>query len=150
MTEVSFYHLQSDPIDRALPRLLEKVRERGFRVLLRGMTEARIETLDEALWTCRAESFLPHAREGEGVDPARQPIFLTLAGEGNANAATVLVLTEDAPADDLAEFERCLYMFDGNNETALIAARTRWKALKESDIPVSYYQQTEAGWEKKA
>ena len=51
MTEVSFYHLQSDPIERALPRLLEKVRERGFRVLVRGATEERIETLDEALWS---------------------------------------------------------------------------------------------------
>ncbi len=150
MTEVSFYHLQSEPIERALPRLLEKVRERGFHVLVRGVTGERLEILDESLWTYRPESFLPHAREGEGVDPAQQPIFLTLAGEGNANGATILVLTEDAPADDIAEFERCIYMFDGNDETALTAARTRWKAFKERDIPVSYYQQTETGWEKKA
>ncbi|MDF2368108.1 DNA polymerase III subunit chi, partial [Sneathiella sp.] len=118
MTEVSFYHLQSEPIERALPRLLEKVRERGFRVAVRGVTEERIETLDEALWTYRPESFLPHAREGEGVDATAQPILLTLAGAGNANAATVLVLTENAPADDLASFERCLYMFNGNDEPA--------------------------------
>ena len=150
MTEVSFYHLQSELIERALPRLLEKVLERGFRVLLRGVTEERLEMLDEALWTYRPESFLPHARDDAGLDATKQPIWLTLAPAGNANNATVLVLTEDAPADDLTEYERCLYMFDGNDETALTAARTRWKALKESDTPVSYYQQTEAGWEKKA
>ncbi len=150
MSEVSFYHLQSDPIERALPRLLEKVTERGFRVIVRGVTEKRLEALDESLWSYRGESFLPHARDESGLDPAAQPILLTLAGEGNANGANVLVLTEDAAADDLEKFERCLYMFDGNDETALTAARTRWKAFKEQDIPVSYYQQTEAGWEKKA
>lgn len=150
MTEVSFYHLQSDPIERALPRLLEKVTERGFRVIVRGVTEERLDILDESLWSYRGESFLPHARDESDLDPAAQPILLTRAGEGNANGANVLVLTEDAPADDLAEFERCLYMFDGNDEAALTAARVRWKAFKEQDIPVSYYQQTEAGWEKKA
>lgn len=150
MTEVSFYHLQSDPIERALPRLLEKVTERGFRVLLRGQTAERLEILDEALWSYRPDSFLPHARDESGLDPASQPILLTLTGEGNGNGANVLVLTEDAAAEDLSDYERCLYMFDGNDETALTAARTRWKALKEQDIPVSYYQQTEMGWEKKA
>lgn len=149
MTEVSFYHLQSEPITRALPRLLEKVRERGFRVLVRGRTEEGIETLDEALWSYRDNSFLAHGRAEDGLDPAEQPILLTLDAEGNANGATVLVLTEDADAPDLADFERCLYMFDGNDEPALTAARTRWKALKEQDISVSYYQQTETGWEKK-
>lgn len=150
MTEVSFYHLQSDPIERALPRLLEKVTERGFRVLLRGQTAERLEILDEALWSYRPDSFLPHARDEAGLDPASQPILLTLTGEGNGNGANVLVLTEDAAAEDLSDYERCLYMFDGNDETALTAARTRWKTLKEQDIPVSYYQQTEMGWEKKA
>ena len=150
MTEVSFYHLQSDPIERALPRLLEKVRERGFRVLVRGMTEERLEILDEALWSYKPVSFLVHGRAGDTLDPAEQPIFLTREAEGNANGATILVLTEDAAAEDIKEYERCLYMFDGNDDAALKAARTRWKALKENDIPVSYYQQTEAGWEKKA
>ncbi|MAZ01903.1 MAG: DNA polymerase III subunit chi [Sneathiella sp.] len=150
MTEVSFYHLQSEPIERALPRLLEKVRERGFRVLVRGATEERIETLDEALWTYRDASFLAHGRAGDALDPAEQPIFLTLETEGNANGATILVLTEDAAADDATAFERCLYMFDGNDDAALKAARGRWKSLKDRNIPVSYYQQTENGWEKKA
>ena len=150
MQEVSFYHLQSEPLERALPRLLEKVRGLGFRVLLRGRDAARLETLDAALWGYRDTSFLAHGRAGDGLDPAEQPIFLTQDAGSNANAATILVLTEDADAPDLDTFERCLYMFDGNDETALQAARTRWKLFKEQDIPVSYYQQTETGWKKMA
>ncbi|MFC4270782.1 DNA polymerase III subunit chi [Sneathiella chungangensis] len=150
MNEVSFYHLQSEPLARALPRLLEKVTERGFRVLVRGQTEEQLEQLDDALWSYRADSFLPHAVAGEGVDPAAQPVLLTRETEGNANGAAVLVLIEHAPAADLAAFDRCLYLFDGEDEASLTAARTRWRELKDSDIPVSYYQQTEAGWKKMA
>ena len=150
MTEVSFYHLQSEPLERALPRLLEKVLERGFRVVVRGRSEETLELLDDSLWTFRADSFLPHARAGEGIDPTEQPVFLTLEADQNANGANVLVLVEDAPANDLESYERCLYMFDGNDDAALAAARGRWKDLKDRDIPVSYYQQTETGWQKKA
>lgn len=150
MTEVSFYHLQSEPLERALPRLLEKVLERGFRTLIRGLSDDRIELLDDSLWSYKPVSFLPHARDGDAADPAVQPVFLTTKAEGNANGATVLVLIEDAPAADIKSFERCLYMFDGNDDLALAAARGRWKELKDKDIPVSYYQQTETGWQKKA
>ncbi|WP_373085465.1 DNA polymerase III subunit chi [Sneathiella sp.] len=150
MTDVSFYHLQSEPLEKALPRLLEKVLERGFRVVIRGVSEERIELLDDALWTSLPASFLPHAREGEGVDPAEQPIFLTLDAAQNPSAANVLVLIDDAPAADLTTYERCLYMFDGNNDTVLAAARARWKGLKDQEVAVSYYQQTETGWQKKA
>ncbi|MEX0582511.1 MAG: DNA polymerase III subunit chi, partial [Sneathiella sp.] len=135
---------------RALPRLLEKVRERGFRVLVRGLSDDRIDLLDESLWTFRADSFLPHARAGDTIDATEQPVLLTTTAEGNANGAPVLVLIEDAPAADIKSFERCLYMFDGNDDLALQAARNRWKALKDNDISVSYFQQTDEGWKKMA
>ncbi len=148
--ETGFYHLQAEPVESALPRLLEKVRSLGFRVLIRGRTEARLEALDVALWSYRDTSFLAHGKAEDGIDPALQPIFLTLDADGNANAANLLVLTEDAAAPDLNDFERCLYMFDGNDETALHAARTRWKFFRDAGVPVTYYQQTETGWKKMA
>jgi DNA polymerase III subunit chi len=150
LTDVNFYHLQSDPLNRALPRLLEKVHERQLRALIRGKSEECLEELDECLWTYRPASFLPHAIDREGVDHASQPILLTTSTTTNLNAAGVLVLVEDAEAADISDFDRCLYMFDGNDETALAAARTRWTSLKDQDIPVSYFQQTKAGWQKKA
>jgi len=150
--EVGFYHLLSEPLGRALPRLLEKIRERGFRVLIRGRDEARLEQLDDDLWSYRDTSFLAHGRAGDGLalDPAAQPVYLTLDTAGNPNAATLLVLIDDADAADLDAFERCVYIFDGNDETALQAARGRWKSFREQDTPVTYYQQTGTGWEKKA
>lgn len=149
MSEISFYHLQSEPLDTALPRLLEKVRERGFRVAVRGKSEEVLEQLDEALWTFRPASFLAHGRAGDETAPEDQPVYLSSA-PGNANSATVLVVIEDADASDAAGFDRCLYMFDGNDEQALHAARGRWKEWKDAGISVTYYQQTETGWQKKA
>ncbi|MFT6557764.1 DNA polymerase III subunit chi [Sneathiella sp.] len=149
MTEVSFYHLQAEPLERALPRLLEKVSERGMRALVRFKTEDLQDLLNTALWTYSAGSFLPHGTAQEG--PAdQQPIFLALEGEENLNRSDVLVLLENSEAADLNDFERCLYMFDSNDDAALDAARNRWKQFKSEGVNVTYWQQTETGWQKKA
>jgi DNA polymerase III subunit chi len=150
VTDVNFYHLQSDPLNRALPRLLEKVYERQLTALIRGRTEDCLEELDECLWSFNPSSFMPHAVQQDDSEAANQPILLTLSPDQNLNSAKVLVLVEDAEASDIDNFDRCLYMFDGKDEKALAAARTRWKLLKDQDIPVSYYQQTETGWQKMA
>jgi len=150
VTDVNFYHLQSDPLNRALPRLLEKVYERQLTALIRGRTEDCLEELDECLWSFNPSSFMPHAFQQEGSEAVNQPILLTLSSNQNLNNAKVLVLVEDAEASDIGDFDRCLYMFDGKDENALAAARTRWKLLKDQDVPVSYYQQTETGWQKMA
>src|ERR1700694_4947883 len=83
MTEVLFYHLQHQPLERALPALLEKSLERGWRAIVQAGSEERIEALDAHLWTFRDDSFLPHGtwRESEA---AAQPILLTVS-EGNPN-----------------------------------------------------------------
>ncbi|MCR9212609.1 MAG: DNA polymerase III subunit chi [Proteobacteria bacterium] len=150
MTEVSFYHLQIEPLEKALPRLLEKVLARDFRVLVRAVSEELLETLDDSLWTFKADSFLPHARADDTQSPELQPIILTTEEGLNPNSANVLALLEDAAAEDLTSFDRCLYMFNGNDDEALALARARWKKFKDGDVLVSYHQQTDQGWQKKA
>jgi DNA polymerase III subunit chi len=149
MVEVSFYHLQSQPLEQALPRLLEKVNERGLKALVRMKEAALMELLNGALWTYKPASFLPH---GSDVDPTatQHPILLTCAADGNANQSSVLVLLEDSAASDLADFDRCLYMFDGNNDMSLHNARQRWKQFKADGVDVTYWQQEGNGWQKKA
>ena len=51
MTEILFYHLQRQPLERVLPALLEKSLERGWRVVVQAASEERIEALDAHLWT---------------------------------------------------------------------------------------------------
>ncbi|MEH6476166.1 MAG: DNA polymerase III subunit chi [Sneathiella sp.] len=149
MTEVSFYHLQAQPLDQALPRLLEKVDERGMRALIRLKENELMMRLNEALWTFSGPSFLAHSTD-EGGQAEDQPLLLTTQETGNANNATVLVLLEDSAAADIADFDRCLYMFDGNDPQNLQAARQRWKDLKAEGVDVTYWQQEAGGWKKKA
>ncbi|MFZ0116056.1 MAG: DNA polymerase III subunit chi, partial [Xanthobacteraceae bacterium] len=51
MTEVLFYHLQEQPIEKVLPNLLERSLERGWRVVVQASSEDRVDALDAHLWT---------------------------------------------------------------------------------------------------
>jgi DNA polymerase-3 subunit chi len=147
VAELWFYHLERSELERALPPLLEKSLQRGWRALVRAGSAERIEQLDDALWTYRDESFLPHAREG---DAKRQPVWLTTES-GNPNGAQALFLIDGAEPGDLAAFERACLIFDGRDESALETARSRWKQAKDEGIVASYWRESAAGkWEKQA
>ncbi len=149
MAELWFYHLERSDVEQALPPLLEKCLQRGWRALVRGGNTERLDALDASLWTYRDESFLPHGRDTEG-DPARQPVLLTTSA-GNANGAQALFVIDGADPGDLSAFERACLIFDGRDENALNSARSRWKAAKDSGIVASYWRESAAGkWEKQA
>ena len=65
MTEILFYHLQRQPLERVLPTLLEKSFERGWRVVVQAASDERVDALDAHLWTYRDDGFLPHGTARE-------------------------------------------------------------------------------------
>ena len=149
MTEVLFYHLQRQPIEKVLPQLLEKSIERGWRVVVESPLEDRIDALDAHLWTYRDDSFLPHATWRAG-DAAEQPVLLTVA-DGNANGANVRFLIDNAalPADT-DRYERVVLVFNGDDGEALDAARQAWKDCKARGFDVTYWQTDERGrWQRR-
>ena len=149
MTEVSFYHLQLWPLERALPKLLEKTLQAGKRALVMVGSQPRAEQLNEMLWTYEQGSWLPHGTAKDGR-PDDQPIWLTPTDE-NLNGATFLFLTDGATCSHVADFERCFELFDGNDGAQVAAARERWKAYKDLGFGLKYLQQTEnGGWQEKA
>ena len=148
MTDIGFYHLQKWPLERALPKLLEKILDAGKRAVVVAGSEERVEALNALLWTYDPNSFLPHgsARDGNALE---QQVWLTAEGE-NPNGADFLVLTDGAASDHVANFERCFELFDGNDDAAVAGARRRWTAYNEAGHTVTYHQQTDrGGWEKK-
>ncbi|MGH6921521.1 MAG: DNA polymerase III subunit chi [Geminicoccaceae bacterium] len=146
-TEVGFYHLTRSALEPALGRLLERVLERGLRAVVRASSSERVEALNRALWQFGRDSFLPHGTRADG-SAEDQPVFLT-DREDYPNGATVLVLVDGAEADPAA-FRRCVYMFDGNDEQALERARDLWRRWRERGMALTYWQQTERGWQKTA
>ena len=149
MPEVGFYHLLHMPLERALPKLLEKALERGHRAIVLAGSKERVEDLNVALWTYEERSWLPHGTAKDG-NPEDQPIWLSTEPE-SANKATFLFLTDGATSDWVDSFERCFELFDGRDADAVQAARGRWKSYKDAGHELSYLQQTpQGGWEKKA
>ncbi len=154
MSEIHFYHLQIHPLNRALPRLLEKSLERDWHVCLQMRTPEKCAALNELLWSVGEDGFLPHGTAEDG-DVEFQPIYLTMGSE-NPNGAQIRFFVECAQiapalAASAEPYERLVIMFDGNDENELNDARAQWKALKDTGLPMSYFQQTESGgWEKKA
>ena len=54
------------PLERALPLLLEKTLERGWRAVVQAGSQERLDVLDQHLWTWREDSFLPHGTAKDG------------------------------------------------------------------------------------
>jgi DNA polymerase III subunit chi len=149
MTEVLFYHLTESTLDEALPALLEKSLERGWRATVQTRSDERRDALDTRLWTFRDDAFLAHGTEAE-PHAAEQPVVLT-TGEGNANGSQVRFVVDGAEPPDLSGYDRGVIMFDGHDEDQLAAARAQWTALKAAGHQVTYWQQgPDRRWQKKA
>lgn len=146
MTEIGFYHLRNLTLDRALPQLLEKAFAGGYRVVLIAGSAERVDHLNALLWTYGDAAFLPHGSVKDG-NAAQQPIWLTVDDE-NPNDADMLVLVDGASSRQIERYKRVLDIFDGNDEAAVVAARQRWQQAKAAGHVLTYWQQTEKGWEK--
>jgi DNA polymerase-3 subunit chi len=146
MAEIGFYHLTRTSLDVALPKLLGRVLATGGRAVVKAVSEERVAALDTALWLCPDPDWLPHGTRATG-EAELQPIWLTTDDEA-PNGARHLFLVEGAESARLAAFERVFDLFDGRDEDAVAAARQRWAAAKAAGHSLTYWRQTERGWEK--
>ena len=147
MSDILFYHLETQPLERVLPVLLEKSLERGWKAVVETSSRERAEALDAMLWTFRDDAFLPHGVAGEPTDPD-QPVLITM-DEGNANAANVRFFVDRAVPNSGEGYERIVYMFSGHDPEAVTEARAAWRALTPGN-ELTYWQQDDAGrWVKK-
>ena len=149
MSEIRFYHLQTQDLGQALPAILTKALSGGKRAIVRLPNDDMAEKMAAHLWTYRPDSFLPHGTKKDGHESA-QPIFITATND-NPNNADLLITGGGVAPDDVASFALVCEFLDGHDPSQISAARARWKAYKESGHDITYWQQTEnGGWDKKA
>ena len=151
MTEFWFYQLQKRTLDEALPALVERTLQRGWRAVVQARTPQRLTAVDDQLWTSTDDSFVPHGSQADG-DPEMQPVWLTCADD-NPNGAQVRFLIEGAEAEPFlaSGYERLILLFDGRDDLSLAAAREQWRILRQAEATLSYWQETEeGGWRKQA
>ncbi|WP_170788712.1 DNA polymerase III subunit chi [Ruegeria lacuscaerulensis] len=150
MGAVYFYHLTQRPLEHTLPALLDKARQAGWRIAVRGTDPARMDWLDEKLWLGPEDGFLPHGLAG-GPHDADQPILLTTGPQAGNDPACVMAVDGAAVApDEVNALERVCILFDGNDEQAVQHARGQWKALTDAGCSAQYWSEASGRWEKKA
>jgi DNA polymerase-3 subunit chi len=149
VTEVFFYHLERQPLDRVLPRLLKQALDRGWRSVVQASSQQRVEALSALLWTFEEEGFLPHGSRDDGF-ASLQPIWLT-EGDDAPNGATVRFFVDGATPVTVVGLARAVIIFDGSDAAAIDAARQSWKIFRNRGLTVSYWQQDETGrWQNRA
>lgn len=149
MRRVDFYHLLQWPLEQALPPLLGKVLESGQRAVVLTSSRPRAEALSAVLWTFRPEGWLPHGVPGDGFE-ADQPVWLS-DSDDRPNGAAILLLTDGMTSARMGDYDRCLDLFDGRDDSAVQDARRRWVACRDAGWELHYWQQTErGGWTEKA
>jgi DNA polymerase-3 subunit chi len=149
MTEVHFYHLQRQPLEKALPQLIEKCIERGWRCVVQVASDERLDALDTLLWTYRDDSFLAHVTDREAE--ATESLVVLTTRPHNPNGAQVRFLVDSVAGEGLGAYQRAIYLFDGNDPDAVEQARDQWKEAQGQGFGVVYWQQDGDGrWQKKA
>ena len=145
-----FYHLTESRVEQALPRLVEMCLSRSWTVLVQSGDDDTLERLNEALWTYRDESFLPHGAAGSAPgSPPDHPVWLDISADQSAGRDVHFVVAGAVPEGTEAS-QRIIYMFDGHDADAVAAARKRWTVEKDAGRTLTYWQQEGGRWQKKA
>ncbi len=143
-----FYHLTRQPLEVALPALLEKASGAGWRIEVRGTSLARMQWLDDKLWLGADDGFLAHGLAG-GSEDAQQPILLTT----NAEPGFECIMSIDGATLDpqeVSDSQRVCILFNGLDENAMQQARSQWKTLTEAGCAAQYWSEESGRWQKKA
>jgi DNA polymerase-3 subunit chi len=143
MKEVRFYHLTQTPLEKVLPKLLEKLYLSGQRVLLKCKDDEAVTQWNRYLWSYTTKFFLPHGSKDNSY-PEEQPIYLSTKID-TPNHANCLVTIDQTVLFNHQTITQLVDVFNGNDEQELLAARQRWQEYKRQNSMLTYWKQTPDG-----
>ena len=104
--QVDFYvrpETSLDALEGFACRLVEKVWQRGHRVLVVAASDGAARRFDDLLWTFRDESFVPHRRIGANdpavAQPVDEPVIVSTPGVWGGALEVLLNLTPSVPGE---------------------------------------------------
>jgi DNA polymerase-3 subunit chi len=147
--EVVLYGLTITPLEKTLPKLLEKIYESKKRCLVLVDSLERLQLLNVTLWTYSSGAFLPHLSEQD--DPLLQevqPILLSTT-ETRVNNPAIVVLTSLKKLSDQNNLEKIVYVLDVSTPSLLKDSKDLLTTFKQQGHPMTFWMQSkEKGWEK--
>jgi len=123
-TQVDFYQLSRDPVEKVVAMLARKVLQAGHKLLIVTKDADSRTALSKALWNAGPAEFLAHGEAGQ-IGEAQQPILLS-DSINTANGATMIILADGQWREEATGFERALLLFGGEQTQA---ARQLWRAM---------------------
>ena len=138
--QVDFYQLTRDPAEKVLPAIAQRILDNGARLLIISDDAGQLDAISAALWTARADSFLAHAKAGEG-DDALQPILLSQDTDA-PNGAKFVALADGNWRAVTEDFERIFYLFPPEQTDN---ARSVWRTLGDG-VERRYWKQDGGKW----
>ncbi|MDC9701774.1 MAG: DNA polymerase III subunit chi [Alphaproteobacteria bacterium] len=147
MSQVYFYRLEVGSFESVLPRLLQKVLERGWFAVVQAVSPEVVKSIDSVLWTYSADSFLPHSADMDFF-PSEQPVFLT-STLANPNESQVRFFLNCEPEMPFSDYERLVCIFDNFHEERLsVISRVGQKARSEGHEVICWVQTEKGKWVK--
>lgn len=147
--EVWFYHLEREPLDAVLVKILSGIQARGHRACVHLSAAETMQALSQRLWSQEDTGFVPHGSDGDPM-PERQPVWLT-TGTETPNGAAYRFFCEGLMPEETGDASRISILFEGSDEATLANARNTWKKFKSEGCGVKYWRQNESSrWEDQA
>ncbi len=146
MPDCIFYRVVRRPTERVLVQLVQRAFGENSRVLIRAWDAQQVRRLDEFLWLCDDEAFIPHGVAGGGNEGS-QPVLLATSPE-NLNCAHFLASLGRCLLEppEITGFSKVCVIFDGTDDAELAAARKNWKRVVEEGWPASYWTDESGQW----
>ena len=138
--QVDFYQLTRDPAEKVLPAIAQRILDNKGRLLIISDDAGQMDAISAALWTARPDSFLAHAKSGEG-DDALQPILLSQHTDA-PNGAKFVALADGNWRSVTEDFERIFYLFPPEQTDN---ARSAWRTLGDG-VERRYWKQDGGKW----
>lgn len=150
-TTVSFYHLRYTPIEKVLPKLLEKITQSNLKAVVVLESDDAVVHINKVLWIYSTLAFLPHGSKFESADIVDDlPIWLTSTLE-NPNQSHVCVISHSqimAEDPEGLNFDRIVYIFDSTLQHDIQTFNERVKHHTQKNHQIVSWYQTKTGWSK--
>ncbi|MDC0886338.1 DNA polymerase III subunit chi [Altererythrobacter sp.] len=143
--KTDFWQLSSDPAEKVVAMIAERVLGEGERLLVVSADEEQRKAISKTLWETKPESFLAN---GEASAPGadRQPILLSDNCEAANGASHVIFADGEWRAPD--GFGRAFLLF---TDQTLEQARATWRSLDGREgLERSFFRQDGGKWTKVA
>ena len=141
-----FYNASQRDVVADIAWLAENIFKKNNRIVIFCKDQETAEVVDDSLWSCRDDSFIPHSikrHEKASLDPILVTADLDGGYEHNVLLALNGILIKEK---DWQRFSKIYYFFDDQDIKEKENARSMWKNFSSLNIDCKYWINEKNKW----